>query len=104
MLGVLNKPVDWLRNLGSVVVVATPIVGVLWFFFSLEGRVRSIEAQLQQIHTAPAIDVGSGPIQNPLQSACAKIALDANEMLKSSQRNSASYLQDLAKELGCTLK
>jgi hypothetical protein len=104
----LNRPLDWLRNLAAGVAVMTASIALVWYFATLEGRVKSIEAQMQVLRTAPTISSPVGETQNPLAQACAKLASDFVDTLKSigytrsrDADNAAVAIKQLMADLKC---
>ena len=105
-----NKPWDWLRNLGAAVAVVTASAALVWYFATLEGRVRSIEAQLQQIRTSPVASFSSEKSINLIKEACVKLASDYvaaqnsfNYETAKAAESASVAIKNLMTELGCLL-
>ncbi len=102
-----NTPWDGIRNLGSTAAVLAVIVGAVWYFATLENRVRSIEAQLQQIRTAPSVSNAQSygaatTLPNPIQDACAKLASDYASSARGVLEGGATRaIKELMEKLNC---
>jgi hypothetical protein len=99
---------------GALAGIVGALVGAIWFFATLEGRVRQLEAQVHTLTVAPVIAAsgsgapgsdsskGSGTVPNPIAQACADLAGQA--VAHASLHNTSAQMEaeTMMKTLGCS--
>jgi hypothetical protein len=86
--------------------------GIMWYVKSVESRIETLQAQMQAVVTAPRSEAKSaggsatsrGPIENPIQKACAELAARAASEygLKTIYANDAARaIEAMMARLGC---
>ena len=99
----------FVTNSTALLALISVAVGTSWYFFRLEGRIETIEAQLQVLALAPALERKAadeqGPstvVPNPLLEVCGQLALRVADAYEGGYSLSkASPIEDLMNRLGC---
>jgi hypothetical protein len=87
-----------------VAVVSLPVAGA-WYVFQIEGRMRTVEAQIQALATQPQsqsdTSVDGTAASNALSEACTEVYRRAAEFHAKRLKSAEAAMNEILKKLGC---
>ena len=96
-------------NAAGILGLVGVVVGGSWYFFRLDDRVATVEAQIQALALAPTLvrkgsEKGnfSAPVPNPLLATCAQLALKVADAYQRGTPITEAYpIEKMMARLGC---
>lgn len=97
---------EFLNRVAVLVTILGTLGGVIWFFFSANARIETLEVQIQTLAGGVAVanaSAGSstGSSVDPIKAVCADLATKSAELETTVQFTLASRVNNLMEKLGC---
>ncbi|HGY9603669.1 hypothetical protein Q2V57_03560 [Enterobacter bugandensis] len=65
----MNKIVNVISGIAGIIAIVTAVITLIWFFFGLDSRIKTLEGQMQAIYQSATVGVQSSVSKNNLDAS-----------------------------------